>query len=131
MLKLDELWAVGLVSARVRYSCEAIGVYTLTDFLQRVDECSNCRNINSTVYFQQLDRLIDNGVVSIVQLRKPCKVRKANEYDDDTRQDACNTLVDSLLASCENQDERTRLAVALLGYDPRENDTNTISDFNL
>lgn len=52
-------------------------------------------------------------------------------FDDDTRQHACNELVDALLASCETQEERTRLAVALLGFDPRDDDTSTISDFNL
>jgi hypothetical protein len=58
-------------------------------------------------------------------------MRQPNEYDTDTRQDACNSLVDALLASCETQAERASLAVALLGYDPRDDEQTTISDFNL
>lgn len=43
----------------------------------------------------------------------------AEQFDQETREHAANTLIDALLASCENQTEKTKLCISLLGYDPR------------
>ena len=45
---------------------------------------------------------------------KPCE-----GFDQETRNYAVSSLVDSLLASCETKEERIELSVNLLGYDPR------------
>jgi len=44
----------------------------------------------------------------------PCE-----SFPREVRDNAANELVTALLDSCDSQDERTELAVNLLGYDPR------------
>lgn len=44
----------------------------------------------------------------------PCE-----SFDQETRNYAANSLLDALLASCDNHEERIELSINLLGYDPR------------
>ena len=46
-------------------------------------------------------------------------MKQPADYDQDTRIDAANTLVDALLGLCNSKAEKSALAVKILGHDPR------------
>lgn len=59
------------------------------------------------------------------------------DYSPEIRQYAANSLLDALLGNngdkqnVVSQSQRERVAIALLGFDPRNDNSKTISDFNL
>jgi len=55
----------------------------------------------------------------LMQKQIPVETTIESDFDSETRNYAASSLVDALLESCENHEQRIELSVNLLGYDPR------------
>ena len=67
-MNLKDLQSEGFISMRTLSAMEAIGVTTLTPFLQDPGLCVAARNYSESIYYRELDGLVDWGIVTFVSL---------------------------------------------------------------
>ena len=67
-MNLKDLQSEGFISMRTLSTMEAIGVTTLTQFLQNPEFCIAARNYSESIYYLELDGLVDWGIVTFVSL---------------------------------------------------------------
>ena len=77
-MNLKDLHSDALISMRTLSTMEAIGVTTLTQLLQNPGLCVAARNYSESIYYRELDRLVDWGIVTFVSLSHVAQLAKGS-----------------------------------------------------